>query len=283
MRYTYRVKALRDGEQSRVSNYARIDLPDDYAQDTSGSDEPTPSPEALAPSGLTAEAAKDGGMALSWTAPAEDAGSVTGYEVLRAQGSAALATLVADTGGTGTTYTDSGVSGDLGDYRYQVKALRGADASQGSNVARVSVSLFDNSIVPRASVTLVSNTGVGTQEDRNTSGMTAQAFTTGSNTDGYTLASVDLVYRTGETDAMAASVCTVDSDGFPTSTCTALTAPATFAAGTVSFTAPSGTILTKTTTYTVLLDADGFVGSGNRGFQRRGCGRGRRLEHRRRV
>ena len=69
--YTYRVKALRDGEQSKVSNYARIDLPDDYAQDSSGSDEPTPSPEALAPSGLTAEAAKDGGVALSWTAPAD--------------------------------------------------------------------------------------------------------------------------------------------------------------------------------------------------------------------
>ena len=86
VRYTYRVRALRDGEQSKVSNYDRIDLPEDYAQDSSGSDEPTPTAEALAPSGLTAEAAKDGGVALSWTAPAEDAGSVTGYEVLRGPG-----------------------------------------------------------------------------------------------------------------------------------------------------------------------------------------------------
>ena len=99
VRYTYRVKALRDGEQSRVSNYARIDLPEDYAQDTSGSDEPTPTPESLAPSGLTA-AVEDGGVALSWTAPAEDAGSVTGYEVLRARGNAELTTLAADTGST---------------------------------------------------------------------------------------------------------------------------------------------------------------------------------------
>ena len=156
VRYTYRVRALRDGEQSKVSNYDRIDLPDDYAQDSSGSDEPTPSPEALAPSGLTA-AVEDGGVALSWTAPAEDTASVTGYEVLRAQGSAALTTLEADTGNTDTAYTDSGVTGDLDDYRYQVKALRDGDASQGSNVAGVLQSAHAGAIVPLADVTLISN------------------------------------------------------------------------------------------------------------------------------
>ena len=94
VRYTYRVKALRDGEQSKVSNYDRIDLPEDYAQDTpepAPEPEEEPSAEALAPSGLTA-AVEDSGVALSWTAPAEDAASVTGYEVLRAQGEAELTT-----------------------------------------------------------------------------------------------------------------------------------------------------------------------------------------------
>ena len=157
VRYTYRVKALRDGEQSKVSNYARIDLPEDYAQDTPEPEE-EPTPEALAPSGLTA-AVEDGGVALSWTAPAEDAGSVTGYEVLRAQGSAALATLAADTGSTDTAYTDSGVTGDLDGYRYQVKALRGGDASQGSNVAGVLQSAHAGAIVPLDDVTLISNLG----------------------------------------------------------------------------------------------------------------------------
>ena len=141
VRYTYRVKALRDGEQSRVSNYDRIDLPDDYAQDTPGSDEPTPSPEALAPSGLTAEAAKGGGVALSWTAPAEDAGSVTGYEVLRARGNAELTTLEADTGSTDTTYTDETATAAGETYAYQVKALRGEEKSQVSN--RASITLPD--------------------------------------------------------------------------------------------------------------------------------------------
>ena len=138
VRYTYRVKALRDGEQSRVSNFARIDLPDDYAQDTpepAPEPEEEPSAEALAPSGLTAEAAEDGGVALSWTAPAEDAGSVTGYEVLRPQGSAELATLEADTGSTDTAYTDETAIEAGETYAYQVKALRGEEKSQGSNRA----------------------------------------------------------------------------------------------------------------------------------------------------
>ena len=128
---TYRVRALRDGEQSRVSNYARIDLPD----------EPTPTPEALAPSGLTAEAAKDGGVALSWTAPAEDAGSVTGYEVLRARGNAELTTLAADTGSTDTAYADETAIEAGETYAYQVKALRGEEKSQVSN--RASITLPD--------------------------------------------------------------------------------------------------------------------------------------------
>ena len=195
--YTYRVKALRDGEQSRVSNYDRIDLPDNYAQNTPGSDEPTPSPEALAPSGLTA-AVEDGGVALSWTAPAEDAGSVTGYEVLRAQGSAALTTLAADTGNTDTTYTDSGVTGDLDGYRYQVKALRGGDASQGSNVAGVIQSSHAGAIVPLDDVTLVSNTG---QPDGSTTAVAhgmAQGFQTGTNTGGYSLSEIDVGINTTE-------------------------------------------------------------------------------------
>ena len=141
VRYTYRVKALRDGEQSRVSNFAPIDLPDDYAQNTPGSDEPTPSPEALAPSSLTAEAAKDGGVALSWTAPAEDAGSVTGYEVLRARGNAELTTLAADTGSTDTAYADGTATAAGETYVYQVKALRGEEKSQVSN--RASITLPD--------------------------------------------------------------------------------------------------------------------------------------------
>ena len=92
-------------------------------------------------------------MALSWTAPAEDAGSVTGYEVLRAQGTRRAGHPCGRHRRHRHRPTPTPALAETwDDYRYQVKALRGADASQGSNVARVSVSLFDNAgaIVPRA-------------------------------------------------------------------------------------------------------------------------------------
>ena len=254
VRYTYRVKALRDGEQSKVSNYDRIDLPEDYAQDSSGSDEPTPSPEALVPSGLTA-AVEDGGVALSWTAPAEDAGSVTGYEVLRAQGSAALTTLEADTGNTDTAYTDSGVTGDLDDYRYQVKALRGGDASQGSNVAGVLQSAHAGAIVPLADVTLISNLGQTPQGAGSFSIDQAQAFTTGSNSGGYSLTKVVINSSLGVTADFTVSVHQNNSGAPGTSlgTLTKPTLPDPDAAGNYEFT-HSGIDLAASTTYFIVVD-----------------------------
>ena len=259
VRYTYRVKALRDGEQSKVSNYDRIDLPEDYAQDSSGSDEPTPSPEALAPSGLTAEAATDGGVALSWTAPAEDAGSVTGYEVLRAQGSAALATLAADTGSTDTAYTDSGVTGDLDDYRYQVKAVRGGDASQGSNVAGVLQSSHAGAIVPLADVTLVSNENatVGTA---NSITIQAQSFVTGTNAAGYTLSEIQI--RLGDSSVVPGvtgviAAVKADDSGTPGTLVANLVNPASLTADAFNaFTAPADTTLAANTTYWVVINEE---------------------------
>ena len=61
--------------------------------------------------------------------------------------------------------------------------------------------------------------------------------------------------------AAAVSLCEVDSVNFPTSTCTALTAPDSFPAGTLVFTAPANTILTTSTTYAMVVrtsDAGGL-------------------------
>ena len=83
----------------------------------------------------------------------------------------------------------------------------------------------------------------------------------------YTLTGVDIVSR--GSNPFTAKVCGVDSSGIPTSTCTELTAPATIAAGTMSFTAPSNTTLDRGTTYTVLMsgptssDSWGFGHTGN--------------------
>ena len=272
VRYTYRVKALRDGEQSKASNFARIDLPEDYAQDTSGSDGPTPTPEALAPSGLTAEAAKDGGVTLSWTAPAEDAGSVTGYEVLRARGEAELTTLAADTGSTDTAYTD-GTATEAGEtYAYQVKALRGEEKSQGSDEATIDLpddkpGRESGNLARADDEVLVSNTG---QTHFSTITITsdipkrAQAFTTGSNAGGYTLSSIGISFGTIHSDSKPTSELTATlnkvDDSNPGGVVCTLTDPASYVSDSVNtYQAPASgcPTLTASTTYFFVLSRAG--------------------------
>ena len=137
VRYVYRVKALRGDDVSLSSNFDRIDLPADYAPDPTPTPEPESTSDDQAPIGLSAALADGGGVALSWTAPAEDTGSVTGYEVLRAVGEGDMATLVADTGSTDTTYTDATATEAGETYAYKVKAIRGEDRSQASGQAEV--------------------------------------------------------------------------------------------------------------------------------------------------
>ena len=137
VRYVYRVKALRGDDVSLWSNFVRIDLPADYVPDPTPTPEPDSTSDDQAPTGLSAALADGGGVALTWTAPSEDAESVTGYEVLRAVGEGEMATLAADTASTTTSYTDS-TAADAGEtYAYQVKAIRGEDRSEASGQAQV--------------------------------------------------------------------------------------------------------------------------------------------------
>ena len=137
VRYVYRVKALRGDDASLWSNFDRVDLPSDY--EAPQEDEPESASEDLAPTGLSAALVDGGGVALSWSAPAEDAESVTGYEVLRAAGEDELATLVADTASTATAYSDATATAAGEAYSYEVKAVRGEDRSQASGRAQVQV------------------------------------------------------------------------------------------------------------------------------------------------
>ena len=105
----------------------------------------------------------------------------------------------------------------------------------------------------QTSVTLVSNIG---QSNPGTVGQTvdnAQRFTTGSNSAGYVLTGIDVVSADPQGDSFNVSVCEVNSSGFPTSDCTQLTAPGSFAAGTLAFTASPGIPLMNGTTYTIVL------------------------------
>ena len=122
--YAYRVKAIRDGKKSQSSNEAAVRLPD---------------PPSLAPSGLTAQYGS-GRVVLVWNAPVEDTGSITGYEILRAEGDGERTTLVADTGNAATTYTDATAAQASTIYTYRVRTIREEERSQESNEAWVELS-----------------------------------------------------------------------------------------------------------------------------------------------
>ena len=96
----------------------------------------TPAVEAdpMAPGDLTYEIVDDG-IVLNWTAPVADAGSVTGYQVLRRKPDSQprLTVWEEDTGSTETTYKDGAARFPGEVYLYRVIALRGNQESPRSN------------------------------------------------------------------------------------------------------------------------------------------------------
>ena len=108
-------------------------------------------------------------------------------------------------------------------------------------------------------VSLVSNVEGARLEQTFTAGTSyGQRFTTGEDAGGYELTSVE-VYNYASTIYYTVSVCTVDADGYPTTTCTALTTSkgaGEAVEGLEAFSAPSGTMLEPSTDYAVLIERD---------------------------
>lgn len=107
-----------------------------------------------------------------------------------------------------------------------------------------------------AQTVLVSNVSDSAQNLVNFASISnrAQSFTTGNNATGPTLSSVDIVSSDNEGDSFAVSVCAVDTNGYPTTSCTAPTGMNAFAAGTITFTHAPGVPLVASTDYTVLVE-----------------------------
>ena len=262
--YVYRVKAVSPTGVSQWSSYARADTP--------------PDPADLAPSGLSAKAVSgdDGvieGVALAWDAPAEDAASVTGYEILRAVGDGELATLVADTGSTDTSHTDATATEAGESYAYRVKALRGEEASQPSDraeaiIPKVTVQPSEPPISDRQNVETtawVSNTAqtlssgsiaLGNRDKRH-----SQGFSTGAEPGGYSLGSVGVYVRdedleSGET--FTVHIYTADATGAIDTLVHTLISPDSYADDAVNlFTAPADATLAANTDYLVVFEATG--------------------------
>ena len=141
--YIYRAKAVSSTGVSQWSGYVKAETPAAPPPPSTPTPEPvsTPAPEDLRPTGLTVSLVANK-VTLSWTAPAEDAASVTGYQVLRRrpdEGESAFQTLVADTMSTSTTYVDATADEEGVRYEYQVQALRGVTASAVSNTAELTL------------------------------------------------------------------------------------------------------------------------------------------------
>ena len=109
---------------------------------------------------------------------------------------------------------------------------------------------------------LVSNSGQTADDSANTSGNDhAQLFHTGANAAGYTLTQVVVNSEDAEGDDFDVEVCEEDgtANEFPSTTsgdCTALTAPASFAAGNLHF-PHAGLALSANTNYVVVIKQRG--------------------------
>src|SRR2546425_401397 len=88
------------------------------------------------PRGLTATAASSSQISLSWTAPADNGGSaVTGYKIERTtDGGTTWSILVANTGSTATTYSDTGLAHTT-THTYRVSAINSVGTGSASNSA----------------------------------------------------------------------------------------------------------------------------------------------------
>src|SRR5206468_3654276 len=118
--YTYRVSAINSvGTGSPSSNASATTLA------------VAPSP----PTGLTATAVSSSQINLSWTAPNNGGSAITGYKVERStDGGSSWSTLVANTGSTATTYSDTGLAHTT-TYTYRVSAINSVGTSPPSNGA----------------------------------------------------------------------------------------------------------------------------------------------------
>ena len=108
-------------------------------------------------------------------------------------------------------------------------------------------------------VTLVQNVGQTPDDSANTSGNKhGQLFRTGANTGGYTFTGMHVSSDDAQGDDFDVEICEADTTAneFPTSTCTALTAPASFTAGLLFFD-HTGLALSANTNYVVVITQRG--------------------------
>src|SRR6058998_2540166 len=145
--FTYRVSAI---------NSVGTGPPSTTASATTLAVAPSP------PTGLAASASSSSQISLSWTAPMDNGGSaITGYKIERStDGGTTWSTLVANTGNTATTYSDTGLTHTT-TYTYRVSAINSIGTSSASSVASATTPIAAPSLPTGVTATAASSSQVG--------------------------------------------------------------------------------------------------------------------------
>ena len=161
--------------------------------------------------------------------------------------------------GTETDITDANaatytlVAADAG-KKIKVKVSFSDDLSNPEE--RTSAAFPTSGTVAVLAPALVSNAGQA-NTDLTAPDDRAQRFTTGDNSGGYTLSSIEIVSADNESDDASVEVWTVDSNNNPSAVHATLTPPGSFAKGTLVFTDTANTTLAAGTTYAVRIQSPG--------------------------
>src|SRR5437867_4102497 len=114
------------------------------------------------PTGLAASASSSSQISLSWTAPTDNGGSaITGYKIEKStDGGTTWSTLVANTGNTAATYSDTGLTHTT-TYTYRVSAINSIGTSSASSVASATTPIAAPSLPTGVTATAASSSQVG--------------------------------------------------------------------------------------------------------------------------
>jgi hypothetical protein len=174
----------------------------------------------------TSRAFNNGRIDLSWTAPANNGATISGYFIERSTNGSSYSTLVANTGTTATTYSDTSLTSSQ-IYYYKVSAINAAGTGDASTVASATATT-----VPQAPT-------IGTAADGGT-GTTATVTYTAGATGGKAVSAYTATSSPGGFTGTGASPITVS--GLTAGTAYTFTVTATNANGTSAASAASNSV-----------------------------------------